>query len=541
MSFEVRYRDMLARLGRIHTKSGTIETPILLPVINPAIQAVSPRVLNEEFDCKALITNAYILKKHGRKSIEDGIHKFLDFDGVIMTDSGAYQILVYGKANIGPAEIVRYQEKISTDIGTILDIPTSWKVTKKQARRTVDETIERAKQLAAIKSRNDILWVGPIQGGRYLDLVAHSAKQLGKLPFQIQALGSPTPIMEQYLFDTLVDMILTAKMNMPLQRPLHLFGAGHPFMFALAIALGCDMFDSAAYAIFAREDRYMTEYGTSRISQLQYLPCSCPICAKTTPEALLSMPPEERHEAIAKHNLYLSFAELRRIKQKIIRGRLWEYLEARSHAHPALLQALKRISRYQDYIERNSPAAKKGGILYLGHLGLMRPEIVRYKKLFKERYQPPTDAEVLVLIPQPSKRPFHNAAEIEKLSKNVRMKFPQKHAAIHICVYAAPFGVVPLELDEVYPLSQNEISTPLDSETIEYVAERVKEYIASSSYKSVIVVENFETWNGKISSACKHAKRKDLSIAVVGLKGAVDDTIINNIVKILQSIKLGDD
>ena len=537
MSFEVRYRDMLARLGRIRTKSGTIETPILLPVINPAVQAVSPRVLREEFGCTALITNAYILKKHGRKSVEDGIHKFLDFDGVIMTDSGAYQILVYGKANTDPAEIVGYQEKISTDIATILDIPTSWKATKKHARGTVDQTIERARQLTAVKSRNDILWVAPIQGGRYLDLVAHSAKQLGKLPFQIHALGSPTPIMEQYLFDTLVDMVLTAKMNMPPQRPLHLFGAGHPFMFALAVALGCDMFDSAAYAIFARENRYMTEYGTSRLSQLQYLPCSCPICTRNTPEDLLSMPVEERHEALAKHNLYMSFAELRRIKQNIIRGRLWEYLEARSHAHPALLQALKRLKGYQDYIERNSPAVKKGGILYLGHLGLIRPEIVRYKKLLKERYQPPAEAEILVLIPQPSKRPFHNAAEIEKLANKIRLRFPQNQAAIHICVYAAPFGVVPLELDEVYPLSQNEISTPLDFETIEYVAEQVKEYVASSSYKSVIVVEDFEAWKRKISSACERVKRKDLSITVMGLKGAVDDVIIDNIVETLQNRK----
>jgi 7-cyano-7-deazaguanine tRNA-ribosyltransferase len=58
--------------------------------------------------------------------------------------------------------------------------------------------------------------------------------------------------MEQYLFDILVDMIIAAKMNLPPERPLHLFGAGHPFMFALAVALGCDLFDSAAYAIYAR-------------------------------------------------------------------------------------------------------------------------------------------------------------------------------------------------------------------------------------------------------------------------------------------------
>ena len=150
---------------------------------------------------------------------------------------------------------------IDTDIATILDIPTGWDVTKGYARYTVKETLKRAKALKKMVTRNDLLWVGPVQGGQYLDLVAKSAKEMGKLPFQVHALGSPTPVMEQYKFDVLVDMIITAKMNLPPDRPLHLFGAGHPFMFSLAVALGCDLFDSAAYALFARQDRYLTESG----------------------------------------------------------------------------------------------------------------------------------------------------------------------------------------------------------------------------------------------------------------------------------------
>ena len=73
MSFEVNHRDMLARLGRMQTKSGAIETPILFPVINPAVQPISPKIMSKEFDCKALITNAYILKKQsGEAAAEKG-------------------------------------------------------------------------------------------------------------------------------------------------------------------------------------------------------------------------------------------------------------------------------------------------------------------------------------------------------------------------------------------------------------------------------------------------------------------------------------
>jgi 7-cyano-7-deazaguanine tRNA-ribosyltransferase len=533
MCFEIRDRDMLARLGRIETKSGTIETPILLPVINPAIQPILPKTLNEEFNCEALITNAYILKKQSSEvAIEKKVHKLLDFDGVVMTDSGAYQILIYGKVDITPTEIVQYQEQISTDIATILDIPTSWHTTKAYAKHTVDETINRAKQLEKVKTRSDVLWVAPIQGGQYLDLVAYSAKQVGKLPFQIHALGSPTTIMEQYLFDMLVDMILTAKMNMPPQRPLHLFGAGHPFMFALAVALGCDMFDSAAYAIYARQNRYLTEYGTSRLDELQYFPCSCQICAKNSPKDVIHMPQKERQEVLAKHNLYASFVELKRIKQNIIEGRLWEYLETRAHAHPALLQAVKRLKQYENYIERHSPATKKHGFFFFSNLGLMRPEVVRYKKLFAERYSPPKEAKVLLLLPQFSKMPFHKTKEVKFLVRNIRQRLLEKRALFHICVYSAPFGVIPLELDEVYPLSQHEIATPLDLETIGYVAGKVKNYVAASSYKKVVLVEDL-MWKGKVSAACKHIKRKDLSITVLGVKETLNEDVLNNIVETL--------
>ncbi|MEM4733315.1 MAG: tRNA-guanine transglycosylase, partial [Candidatus Bathyarchaeia archaeon] len=146
MCFEVKEKDMLARIGKLKTKSGTLETPLLFPVINPNIQLVSSRKLLENFGFEAIITNAYILKKRFQnKPIELGLHKFLDFPGSIMTDSGAYQILVYGNVDVSQAEIVEYQERIGSDIATILDIPTGWRITRSQAEKTVEETLQRAR------------------------------------------------------------------------------------------------------------------------------------------------------------------------------------------------------------------------------------------------------------------------------------------------------------------------------------------------------------------------------------------------------------
>jgi 7-cyano-7-deazaguanine tRNA-ribosyltransferase len=517
MSFEIRNRDLLARIGRFETKSGVIETPLLLPVINPTVQPILPKTLQEEFNCEAVITNAYIIKKNFKDvAVKKGIHDFLDFTGVIMTDSGAYQILVYGDVDTNPEEIVRYQEEIDTDIATILDIPTGWKVSKKYARNTVNETLNRARKLAKVKTRDDIAWVGPIQGGQHLDLIAQSAREMAKLPFQIYALGSPTPVMEQYLFDTLVDMIVTAKTNLPQDRPLHLFGAGHPFMFALAVALGCDFFDSAAYSIYAREDRYMTEYGTTRLSELEYFPCSCPVCIKNDPKSVMAVPKVERQVMLAEHNLHVSFSELRRIKQAIIEGRLWEHLELRSHGHPALLQALKKLRKQSEYLEKQSPVTKKSGIFFFSSMGLARPEVVRHRTRIFERYSPPREAKILVLLPQTRTKPFHKSKEHKKALKEIQQKIGKEVDKVHVCTYAAPFGIIPIELDEVYPLSQHEIATPLDAETVTYVAKQVANYIETTSYEKVILLQEAEKWKGKIVAACRRAcKKKKIPLTVI--------------------------
>ena len=423
-----------------------------------------------------------------------------------MTDSGAYQILVYGEVEVSQKEIVSYQENIGSDIATILDIPTGWKVTKEQAEITVAKTIRRAKAFFDVKTRDDILWVGPVQGGRHLDLVASSAKEMGNLPFPIHALGSPTEVMENYRYDVLSDMILTCKKGIPIERPLHLFGAGHPSMFALAVSLGCDLFDSAAYALYAREDRYMTENGTWRLDQMSYFPCSCPQCSSTIPADLQRKPAKEREVFLAEHNLHVCMAELRRIKQAIHDGRLWEHTEMRLHAHPALLSALTHVHNSENYIEKFSPRSKPSGLFYFTSIGLARPEIVHYRNNLNKRYTPPKKARVLLLIPQTRNKPFHKAPEMKKIRRLLRQVGKESAAKVHVCVYAAPFGIIPLELDEVYPLSQHEITLPLDYETIQYVAKQTANYIERSNYQSVVLLNDQKIWGNTIKTAAKQAR-----------------------------------
>jgi 7-cyano-7-deazaguanine tRNA-ribosyltransferase len=521
LSFEIKEKDLLGRIGKLKTKSGIVETPLLFPVINPSIQPIPPQKLKDTFGFQAVITNSYIIKKrYGNKPLELGLHKFLDYDGAVMTDSGAYQILVYGDIDVTQKEIVAYQEGIGSDIATILDIPTGWKVTKEQAEITVAETLQRAKAFFKEKTRDDILWVGPVQGGKHLDLVANSAIEMGKLPFQIHALGSPTEVMENYRYDVLADMILTAKKGLPLERPLHLFGAGHPSMFALAVALGCDLFDSAAYALYARENRYMTENGTWRLNELDYFPCSCPRCYAETPRGLEKKSPKEREVFLAEHNLYVCLAEIKRIKQAIRDGRLWEHTEMRVHAHPALLSALKHLRNHAEFLEKFSPTAKTRGFFYFDSVGLARPEITHYRKRLTERYTPPQQAKVLLLVPQTRNKPFHKAPEFKKIRQLFRSLGKELSGQVHVCVYSAPFGLVPLELDEVYPLSQHETAHPFDLETVEYVASQTAWYIMRSAYESVVLLNDPKHWADVVKKTVKSA---------CGAKGLPFDSVDANV------------
>jgi 7-cyano-7-deazaguanine tRNA-ribosyltransferase len=520
VEFKLKHRDLLGRVGVLKTKSGNLETPLLFPVINPTSEVITPREMSERFGCQAVITNAYIIKRHLAKEAEEkGVHALLDFKGGIMTDSGAYQILQYGKIEASPEEIIRFQESIDTDIATILDVPTGWRVSRSHAEYTVNETIKRAKKLPETKTRDDILWVGPIQGGEYLDLIEKSAREMGDLPFDIHALGSPTQVMEQYRFDLLVDMIMAAKTSLPPERPLHLFGAGHPLVFALAVALGCDFFDSAAYALYAREDRYMTEYGTMRLGEMEYFPCNCPACVGRTPKEVRDELAADRTRVLAMHNLYVCMAEINRVKQAIISGRLWEYLRRKSQSHPALFQALKRLSKYAAFLEEQTPLSKRSGLFFFDSVDLIRPEVVRHTKKLENRYLPPKKAEFLFLLPQTVEKPFHKTREFRKILKILRKEISEKPEIVHFCFYAAPFGVVPIELDETYPLSQYEIALPLDMETKLYVAEQVAKYIERSNYKNVFFLEDQEVWGKTVTNVCRKAcKDKGIGFKVLGFK-----------------------
>jgi 7-cyano-7-deazaguanine tRNA-ribosyltransferase len=535
MSFELRDRDLQGRIGRLKTKSGTIETPAFMPVINPVKQKISPKRMKNEFGCEIIITNSYIIKNHFGNIPDLKIHNLLEYDGVIATDSGAYQILLYGEIEVTQEEIINFQKKIESDISVILDIPTGWDVPRSQVEFTVEETLKRASEAIPLIKDSSALWVGPIQGGKHLDLVARSARKIGNMPFHIHALGSPTEVMERYMFPVLVEMIMTAKKNMPIERPLHLFGAGHPMMLPLSVAMGCDLFDSAAYAIYAKDERYLTNRGTRQLKDLNYLPCSCPICRKHSAEELKEMIKGERQRQLTEHNLHVTMTEIEIIKQAIVEGTLWDLVEARAKGHSQMTSAMKRLTLYKEELEKKSPGFKGHGVFYHDYNSLAKPEITRHIRLLEKNYKKQQGTDILLLLARPRTRPFSSHPSYIKFRKKINSL--KETRRIHVCFYAAPYGIVPEALNETYPLSQFEIALPLDHETIEFTVKQIMRYISSTNYKYIFQLSDKNLLEERLAENLNQvSEEKKIKITRYKSQDPWNSTAPDEFFKILKNI-----
>jgi 7-cyano-7-deazaguanine tRNA-ribosyltransferase len=426
--FEVLQKDIAGRVGRLRVGDKTVKTPFLFPVINPHIQIITPSEM-QEMGVEALITNAYIFyksKEFRERALNEGLHAILDFDGVIMTDSGAFQQSVYGDVDIGNLETVRFQNAIGSEIIVPLDIATPPDADYEKARDDLEVTCARiGEALGEVPSGH---LATPVQGGRFTDLRRRAGEMVREFATPFCPIGAVVPLMESYRYSDLVHVVMAAKQGLSPAACVHLFGAGHPSMFALAVAMGCDVFDSAAYALYAREGRYMTPRGSMKLDELNSLPCACAVCRSHTAQELQKAPDRER--LLALHNLHVSLAEIERIRQAIQDGTLWELVDDRCRNHPRLLGGYRTLLSYGDLLEQQDRASKRR-FFYRGGESCRRSEVMRYQARIGR-------------IALPSR---------------VRIVVDERGGSSgeHVLSFRPPFGPYPAALAETFPIGQTEI------------------------------------------------------------------------------------
>jgi 7-cyano-7-deazaguanine tRNA-ribosyltransferase len=378
--FEIKRKDAAARIGKLTVGGKIIETPCLMPVYNPRKPTLSIEELKAEFAPPALMANAYIFLKDEilkSKVLDEGIHRFLGFDGVIATDSGSYQLMVYGAVETTNKEIIGFQEEIGSDIGSFLDIPSPPDTFLPRAKEHLGTTLERAREAQTAKFAVN----AAVQGAKYPELRFEAAKEIGSM-FKLAAIGGIVPLMEAYRFSELVDVIAYSKQGMPSDTAVHAFGLGHPMIFPLACLLGCDLFDSAAYVLYAQDGRYLTDYGTKHVDELKNISCTCPICSEHG-IGIQRLYGEDKVRALARHNLYVSYAMIERVKQAIEEGSLWELVLLQARSHPLLLSAVERLMQQSLWISKLDLITKPSAFYVSGAESSGRSEVLNARERLK--------------------------------------------------------------------------------------------------------------------------------------------------------------
>ncbi|MCQ2355102.1 MAG: tRNA guanosine(15) transglycosylase TgtA [Clostridia bacterium] len=476
VTFEVIHKDIAGRIGKLKAGERQLRTPALLPVVNPHLQIIPPAEM-KKMGVEGIITNAYIFSKSKefREQAETrGLHDVLGFDGLIMTDSGSFQMMVYGSVDITNEETLSFQKKIGSDIWVPLDIPTLPDEAREDVEREMDITWERLKEAKRIFGEDAPL-ACPVQGATFGDLREKAGRRAAELGYTYCPVGAVVPLMEAYRYRDLVDVIINAKKGLAPGACVHLFGAGHPSMFALAAACGCDVFDSAAYALYAKDGRYITPSGTLHLDEMTELPCACPVCRSHTAEELKKSP--DRQKLLAQHNLAVTMAEISRVRAAIAEGTLMELVDERCRAHPKLLDGYRRMLERMPELAKHDCATKRR-FFYRGSESCLRPEVSRYHKMIS-RIE--LSDEILVAAGGPIPSRFNEVIE-----------------------FKPPFGPLPYELAETFPAGFAEVPA-WDEVMMEYGIKGLKGLLETNP-QTKVTISTTEQWADTFRKAFPEAE-----------------------------------
>ncbi|MDY0100386.1 MAG: tRNA guanosine(34) transglycosylase Tgt [Bacilli bacterium] len=298
-----------ARYGLLHTPHGVVEVPMFMPVGTLAsVKTLSPEEI-KEIGSGVILANTYHLHLRPGEDViakAGGIHKFMNYDGPILTDSGGFQVFslsdfrkiddqgvifrshLDGKELVfSPEKVIEIQEKIGADIIMSFDECMPYPVDYEYAKKSVLRTHEWAKRgLIAHKRANQALF-GIVQGSDYEDLRKLSATKLVELDFDGYAIGG-TSIGEPK--DIFIKMVKQSIPYLPLNKPRYLMGVGSIDFLLEGIALGVDMFDCVLPTRIARHGALMTSLGRVNIKRAEYKEdfskldphCDCYTCQNYT-------------------------------------------------------------------------------------------------------------------------------------------------------------------------------------------------------------------------------------------------------------------
>lgn len=311
----------------------TVPTPLYLPVYQPRDSIVDMEHWVPTFGVQALILNAFFLYKNRevKKRFAEGMRlkDHIGFDGVVMTDSGAFQGLkrpLYLKNK----KIVAFQDSIGADIISPLDLISPPWDKRSVAEGKLNATLKRVKE--ALDLAENSLVAGVQQGGRFVDLRKRATDELLEMGAQYLALGSLVPFFNKnHDIELVCRVIADARDQAGDGIPMHVYGAGDPVELPFLAAAGADIFDSSAYGHYAQQGWYMTPFGALQdLAPLETTDwrCDCRFCTELGPAGVLA-----DTRALGWHNLHTVTKTVTAVGEAVRAGTLDTMLESITAQH----------------------------------------------------------------------------------------------------------------------------------------------------------------------------------------------------------------
>lgn len=356
VEYKLKYEDnkTMARLGEVSFNGKTYETPMFMPVGTEAtVKTLSPEEL-KEIGSGIILANTYhlwlrpgedIVKKAG------GLHKFMNYDGPILTDSGGFQVFSLAKPKdisdegvkfknhlngdelfLTPEKSIEIQDKLGSDIVMSFDECVKWPSTYEYMASSVERTLSWAKRGKKVfKNKNQILF-GIVQGGEYEDLRKYCAEELVKMDFDGYSVGG-TSVGEDK--PTMYKMVEYSTKYLPKDKLRYLMGVGDPIDLIENVMRGIDIFDCVSPTRLARHGHAYTKYGKINIKNNKYKEdftpideCNCYACKNYTKayvRHLINAKETFGARLLSIHNIYFLTNLMNSIRENIKNGTMEDF------------------------------------------------------------------------------------------------------------------------------------------------------------------------------------------------------------------------
>ena len=266
-------KNTKARLGKIETNYGTFDTPMFMPVGTQAtVKTLSPEEL-KEVHAGIILSNTYHLWLRPGEDIVDeagGLHKFMNWNGPILTDSGGFQVFSLAKKKDITEEGVKFKNHLNGD-SLLLTPEKSIEIQNKLAREYVENSVERtlrwAKRGKEVFNNPRQSLFGIVQGGEYPDIRRHCVEELVKMDFDGYSIGG-TSVGEDK--PTMYKMVEYSTEYLPKDKVRYLMGVGDPIDIVENVIRGVDIFDCVSPTRLARHGHALTRFGKINLKNAKY-------------------------------------------------------------------------------------------------------------------------------------------------------------------------------------------------------------------------------------------------------------------------------